>query len=249
MKVCSKCNNNIPTRCIIDGKVRFLKNRKLCLECSPFGTSKGGRQLNSNLSKYQKLSTEIKKKHIDRVLQKGRDRKQILLEAAGGKCMICGYDKVRQALEFHHLERSTKCFGLNVNEIKNRSWDDVLEEFKKCVLVCCRCHVEIEAGLISAIPLIEIDTTFITDVSYTKEPTLKSITKECQFCNKLFYLKERTQRFCSKNCVVLFKESLRPSKEKLQQMIVDKTISEIGLIYGVSDGAVRKWISRYQISI
>lgn len=38
-------------------------------------------------------------------------RKADLVYIMGGKCSICGYDKCQQALEFHHIDKSTKKFG------------------------------------------------------------------------------------------------------------------------------------------
>ena len=31
----------------------------------------------------------------------------------GGKCMLCGYNTRNSALEFHHLNKATKSFGLS----------------------------------------------------------------------------------------------------------------------------------------
>lgn len=40
---------------------------------------------------------------------------------------------------------------------------------------------------------------------------------------------------------------LRPSKEDLQKMISEMPITQIGVKFGVSDNAVRKWAKRYEI--
>lgn len=60
--------------------------------------------------------------------------------------MICGYNKYSGALDFHHLNPKLKSFGLSVKGL-SYSWESVLEESKKCVLVCKNCHAEIEAGI------------------------------------------------------------------------------------------------------
>ena len=67
-----------------------------------------------------------------------------LVDALGGKCVVCGYDKCRQALDFHHLDPKAKEY--NVNTI--RSFEKALKEAKKCVLLCANCHREFHAGLV-----------------------------------------------------------------------------------------------------
>jgi hypothetical protein len=40
-----------------------------------------------------------------------KKRKQEMIDKMGGKCSMCGYSKCLSALEFHHVEPSTKEFG------------------------------------------------------------------------------------------------------------------------------------------
>lgn len=63
----------------------------------------------------------------------------------GGRCVLCGYDRCNAALEFHHLDRSNKAFGLSRKGII-RSWESTMKELAKCVLICANCHREVEAG-------------------------------------------------------------------------------------------------------
>lgn len=37
-------------------------------------------------------------------------RKKKLIELFGKKCCICGYDKIIEALEFHHIDANQKDF-------------------------------------------------------------------------------------------------------------------------------------------
>jgi len=64
----------------------------------------------------------------------------------GGKCMICGYDKNPGVLDFHHVDPSTKSFGISSGGF-SRSWKSIEDEIRKCILVCANCHREIELGL------------------------------------------------------------------------------------------------------
>lgn len=80
------------------------------------------------------------------VSRRRRKVKEILVEEAGGRCKLCGYERHSVALQFHHLDPSTKLFGLGVRGI-TRSIGKLREEAAKCVLLCANCHAEVEAGV------------------------------------------------------------------------------------------------------
>jgi len=79
-------------------------------------------------------------------------RKKIRMMAVnhkGAKCEICGYDRCLDALEFHHLEKTGKDFGIS-DRGYTRSWDTILNEINKCVLLCSNCHREVHLGMVKA---------------------------------------------------------------------------------------------------
>jgi DNA-binding CsgD family transcriptional regulator len=84
------------------------------------------------------------------VSRRRRRVKEILVDEAGGKCVICGYDRCVKALEFHHRDPSQKRFGLAHRGI-TRAIAEVRKEADKCVLLCANCHAEVEAGM-TALP-------------------------------------------------------------------------------------------------
>jgi len=75
-----------------------------------------------------------------------RRLKSRAIDYKGGKCILCGYDRCNAALEFHHLDKTTKAFGLSRKGVI-RSWDSVKKELDKCVLICANCNREVEAGV------------------------------------------------------------------------------------------------------
>ena len=81
-----------------------------------------------------------------RVAERRRRVKQILVEEAGGCCAECGYDRCCAALQFHHVDPSRKSFALS-REGVTRSLDRAREEARKCVLLCANCHAEVEGGV------------------------------------------------------------------------------------------------------
>ncbi|MGN6586441.1 MAG: helix-turn-helix domain-containing protein [Solirubrobacterales bacterium] len=83
--------------------------------------------------------------------------KRILVEEAGGECVLCGYSRCVRALEFHHLDPKTKQFELNYRGC-TRSLAVLRVEASKCALLCSNCHAEVEAG-IAAVPLNSVPDT------------------------------------------------------------------------------------------
>jgi transposase len=89
-----------------------------------------------------------KRCRMDRVSQRRRMIKLILVAEAGGRCAICGYDRCVGALHFHHVDPSTKRFHLSMRGA-TRSLMAARAEMAKCALLCANCHAEVEAGLVT----------------------------------------------------------------------------------------------------
>jgi transposase len=79
------------------------------------------------------------------VIKWRRNAKLRLVEEAGGRCALCGYDEFPGALQFHHLEPSKKTFGLAMRGL-TRSIEDLRKEASKCLLLCANCHAKVEWG-------------------------------------------------------------------------------------------------------
>ena len=50
----------------------------------------------------------------ERVAERRRRIKRILVEEAGGCCAVCGYDRCIINLHFHHVDPATKAFTMRV---------------------------------------------------------------------------------------------------------------------------------------
>jgi hypothetical protein len=74
-----------------------------------------------------------------------RNLKATLVAEAGGRCVLCGYDRCQAALQFHHLDPGAKRFSLS-HEGVTRSLARAREEARKCMLLCANCHAEVETG-------------------------------------------------------------------------------------------------------
>lgn len=65
-------------------------------------------------------------------------RRQDLLDLRNNKCEKCGSS---ESLEFNHIDRSLKLFTLSGSGL-DKNWDKILEELKKCELLCKEHHRE-----------------------------------------------------------------------------------------------------------
>ncbi len=83
----------------------------------------------------------------DRIAEKRREIKRKLVAEHGGRCEVCGYDRCEGALQFHHLDPTTKSFGIAAKGF-TRAWKTVQAEAAKCALLCGNCHTEVEEGLV-----------------------------------------------------------------------------------------------------
>lgn len=63
-------------------------------------------------------------------------RRQRLIEMLGGCCVRCG---TKENLEFDHVDPSTKRFSVCAG--LTRAWDELVEEARKCQLLCRPCHI------------------------------------------------------------------------------------------------------------
>jgi len=128
-----KTNNSVGPR----PRVRGEKGPTALSECPVHGWTEFVRRARS----------EYRCKHcrVEAVQRRRRKAKQILVDEAGGKCAICGYNRHLAALQFHHVDPERKSFGGSRRGI-TRSIDVLRAEARKCVLLCSNCHAEVEAG-------------------------------------------------------------------------------------------------------
>lgn len=84
--------------------------------------------------------------NISAVSERRREVKRQLVREAGGRCRICGFAGHPAALQFHHLDPTTKEFHLG-HRGQTRAIRRMRSEAEKCVLLCANCHALVEAGV------------------------------------------------------------------------------------------------------
>jgi len=75
-----------------------------------------------------------------------KNTKDRMVAAMGGCCQICGYNKSTSALEFHHVNPDEKENAFGEFRANNKRWLLLIEELRKCVMLCSNCHKEIHDG-------------------------------------------------------------------------------------------------------
>lgn len=170
MPTCHLCGKKFPNRIKIEGALRNIGNRKLCLDCSPWkghNTRKASKirlereglfqcacchkdfpfeVLDSSQKRRQPYCSKCLEAKSLAVVDWRRRTKQRAVVLKGGCCLVCGYSKATSAMVFHHLDPSKKDFSISGTNI--HSWTRIQEELQKCVLLCNRCHSEVHEGLV-----------------------------------------------------------------------------------------------------
>lgn len=116
-----------------------MKN-ELCLICTKKLT---GRQTKycSQLCASKAINTKHNNKQSQH--QRGLANKIKLIKHLGGECSSCGYDRNYASLAFHHIDESTKSFGLDIRKCSGTKFERLIEETNKCILLCHNCHHEL----------------------------------------------------------------------------------------------------------
>ena len=179
-----------------------------------------------------------------------RRRKLNLVAVCGNACNLCGYDKIPDALEFHHIDPNTKEYGI-ASDGNCRDIERDLAEVKKTILVCSNCHREIHKGL--------YETSELENKKIFNEAIAQSLIEQrnAVFTKTLYYCSkcgaEITRYSDSGLCAKCFKETTRkcerPERIELKELIRNLPFTQIGEKYGVTDNAVRKWCKNYGLPV
>lgn len=159
--------------------------------------------------------------------------RKLLAAAFGGKCTVCGYDKTIAALDYHHVDQGSKDKALYIAMRNGHAWSKIVEEARKCTLVCCRCHREIHAG-ITFLPenYARFDEGYVDAIRLSKKEQ-----EPCLVCGKM---KDKLAKFCSLQCCGQEHRRFHIEKDELEELIRNTTYSEVGRMFGVTCNAVKK---------
>jgi hypothetical protein len=68
-----------------------------------------------------------------------------LIAEKGGLCERCQRSFHPQVMVFHHRSAEDKQLPLNAAVLTDMSWEKILNEAKRCHLLCSNCHKEVHA--------------------------------------------------------------------------------------------------------
>lgn len=174
--------------------------------------------------------------------------KQMLVDALGGKCNKCGYNKALCSLHFHHLDPTTKLYNIADLLSKPKATDIIVQEAKKCIVLCAICHVEYHKDMWH-IDEIQIKSFDETKIHWWLRTHREGI---CLTCDNTFIKQFEHTEYCSPECgrntPKRRKCKDKPDKETLESMVWNIPTTKIAEIYNVSDKAVSKWCIKYGIT-
>ena len=78
--------------------------------------------------------------HNKYTIKKGQEKKDFIIKLLGGECKHCGYKKYNGALDLHHINPEEK--DPNFKSIRGWGKEKIIDEVKKCILLCANCHRE-----------------------------------------------------------------------------------------------------------
>lgn len=164
--------------------------------------------------------------------------KERMVAAMGGKCQCCGYDRCVEALDFHHINPAEKEMSLGAIRGNPRAWPVIVNELRKCILVCSNCHDEIHYGH-RVLP-----TEYARfDARYLEYKTHPDLADECPVCGGVKY---RGNQTCSRTCAGA-KSHIDWSPYDLAELAKTHSLYQIADMVGCSRGAVSKRLDKLGI--
>ena len=124
-----------------------------CENCRETDSSKFNGHKKSKCKRCQNSSNT---KTYPKLKEWRKNTKLKLVEGFGSICSCCGLIDAPLVYDFHHLNPSEKDFSLSS---KVKSWDVIVNEANKCIMLCSHCHRKIHSGLVEIINPIKFDET------------------------------------------------------------------------------------------
>lgn len=167
----------------------------------------------------------------ERVKKWRNSTKDRMVQSLGGKCQCCGYDKTNKALAFHHIDPKEKDIKFGRARANPTSWPKIVQELKKCILVCHNCHSEIH-DRIRSLPAqySEFDERFL---DYRKIVEYD----ECPACGSQKPIKNK---FCSHKCSQKNRYKVDWDSIDLLDLLSKHSISDLEKMFDVTSTAIYK---------
>lgn len=177
----------------------------------------------------------------DKVKAWRKNTKQRIMDAFGGQCAICKYSTCPSAIDLHHLDPLKKDFSFGSIRANPKSWEKIVVELRKCVMLCKNCHAEVHAKLISVptdAPIFNEEfANYKRVLRDTKRLATKTMFTPCLYCG---VAKPHNQRYCSIQCAGRSQHRVDWEAIDLLFELQTKSVVQVATELGVSDSAVHK---------
>ena len=170
-----------------------------------------------------------------------QNTKNRFIQAMGGCCQICGYNRCNDALDLHHLNPKQKEFSFGKIIANPTSWSKIIIELRKCVLLCSNCHREVHDN-ITDIPISA--KKFDENYSVYIEVKVKQFDP-CPVCGKP---KLTSHKVCSKICRAISKRKIDWDSIDLISLYKEKSVARISEEIGVSCTVIVKKLRKLGIT-
>ena len=140
-KICVKCKEIKNLSEFRKDKISKDGRRSECKKCR---NSYMQIQRRNPDGRFAKMESIRRKKYKNQ----GRERNREIVNNIKKKgCSICGYNKSLKALHFHHTADNKK-YDVGWIVAEGLSYDLLIKEIDKCILVCSNCHHEMHDKII-----------------------------------------------------------------------------------------------------
>lgn len=112
--------------------------------------------------KKQNRTKEAKDRRYQRVKKWRNNTRLKLFEGFGKKCSQCGYEDHPVSFDLHHIDPDEKDFHMSG---KIASWEKIVREAEKCVMLCAPCHRKVHAGIITLANPIPFDVRLCSSMA------------------------------------------------------------------------------------
>ncbi len=174
-----------------------------------------------------------------------KNTKQRIVDAFGGYCCVCGYDRCNESLALHHLDPTKKDFNFGAVRANPKSWKKIVAELRKCVLICHNCHNEVHYG-VSIVPenALRFDESFAdykAAMARIKQEERRKLFTPCLYCGKD---KPHCQRYCSAVCSGKARVRVDWESIDLVEELKTKSNCQLGRELNVSEATIRKRLKK-----
>jgi len=189
---------------------------------------------------------KMAKTNYERIKDHRKLTKERVFYVMGERCALCGLsDPCMDIYDFHHINPQEKDFTISQG-LYNNAWTTLVKELKKSTLLCANCHRKLHSDF----------------EKYSKNLKSSFIQERADEITKpIEDLKTHKVYYC-KNCGKIISSGVErcPECEKINRRVVDRSdrlqlkelirtesFVQIGLAFGVTDNAIRKWCVGYNL--